>query len=263
VEGFFPDDLPDSVYDEKFDLITSIAMFYDLPDPRGFVKSISELLEVDGVWHTEQSYLYSMLETNAFDTICHEHLEYYTFAFIEKLCELNSLKIIDVSINKINGGSFALTICKIDSYRVETPTVSWMRQYESNKNLMKELELFANRIIELKNNVLTLVTELKSAKKNIWALGASTKGNVLLSYFGFDKNFISGIVDVNEFKFGRETPGTRIPIFSELQFEEHFPEFTLVLPWHFYDGLLTKHSEYLRLGGKLIFPMPQILIISD
>ena len=91
---------------KKAKIIFSIAMFYDLPNPVKFAKNVNELIGSDGIWVSEQSYYPFMLKTNSFDTICHEHLEYYTIKSFKKICEMTNLKIIDISFNDINGGSF-------------------------------------------------------------------------------------------------------------------------------------------------------------
>ena len=262
IEGFFPEAIPHEI-ENKFDLITSIAMFYDLPDPGKFVEAIAKNLDIEGVWHTEQSYLYAMLDTNAFDTICHEHLEYYTFSFIEKLSTDNGLKIIDVSSNKINGGSFSLTICHKNSTRPVNPKVDWFRKVEKNRHLGNELAAFTKRVIALKKDLFNLVKLLKESDMNIWCLGASTKGNVLLSYCGLNQTYISGILDVNPYKFGRFTPGTRIPIFDENDIQSKKIDYMLVLPWHFSEMLINRHSNYLQSGGSFIFPMPTLQILAD
>ena len=263
IEGFFPSALEQTQINLKFKIITSIAMFYDLPNPDEFVKSIALHLDKDGIWHTEQSYLYSMLDTNAFDTICHEHLEYYTFDFIEKLCKHNKLRIIDVSINKINGGSFALTIAHEDSDHSVSPNVRWLRDYEEGRNLRSELVQFADRVEKIKDNLHQLIDSIKKSGKVVWALGASTKGNTLLTYCDLDQNMIDAVVDINPYKYGRETPGTRIPIYSEDEFAKANPDYLLVLPWHFDASITVRHTDYIEHGGTLIFPMPQILLIAD
>ena len=112
---------------KKFDLVTSISMLYDLQDPKKFVEDISLILKDDGLWHTEQSYLFSMMDSNAFDTICHEHLEYYSLLSIETILSGTDLRVIDVSLNKTNGGSFALTIAKTNSKHKVEASVDWLR----------------------------------------------------------------------------------------------------------------------------------------
>jgi hypothetical protein len=248
---------------EGFDVITTISMFYDLLEPRQFVHEISLNLKKEGVWHSEQSYLYSMLDSNAFDTICHEHLEYYTLESVESILSDTDLHVIDVALNKTNGGSFAFTVAKKNSNRPVSETVIWLRNHEEEKNLEKELSDFMERVELARSSLLKLISEIKKANKKIAAIGASTKGNVLLNYFGLSNFDIHLISDVNSYKHGRVTPGTRIPIVSELHFEEFGPDYAIVLPWHFQDSIIQREIEFLNRGGRLIFPLPSIQVIED
>ena len=115
----------------KAKIITSISMFYDLEDPTAFVKDIEAVLADDGIWHFEQSYMPSMLRTNSYDTICHEHLEFYSFKVVKCMLENCGLRIIDVQMNDINGGSFAVTACKENGpYRSNLPIINWILKQE-------------------------------------------------------------------------------------------------------------------------------------
>lgn len=247
----------------KADLVFSIAMFYDLDDPVDFVKQIETILNADGIWHFEMSYLPSMIDTNSFDTICHEHIEYYSLTSIEKILDLAGMKVIDLELNEINGGSLAVTACKKSSNWDESGMVDWLRTNEKLRfgNFRKELENFADRVRFQRDNIKSLVSTLKNSGFSIWAIGASTKGNVLLQYCGLTNLDIDGIADVNPYKFGRVTPGSRIPISSEAQMLEAKPDFAIVLPWHFKSTIIQRSSSYLASGGKLIFPLPLITFI--
>ena len=108
---------------KKAKIISSIAMFYDLPSPPAFVEQVRDVLAPDGIWHLEQSYLPLMLKVNAYDTICHEHLEYYALKQIKWLADQSGLKIIDVQLNDINGGSFAVTVTHKNSAFPEATTM--------------------------------------------------------------------------------------------------------------------------------------------
>jgi len=129
IADFFPTDKIVGVFGKgmKAKIITSIAMFYDLPDPQAFVDGIKELLAPDGIWHLEQSYMPAMLRQLAYDMVCHEHLEFYSFNVVRKLVEKSGLRVIDVQTNDINGGSFAVTVCHKDApYKQNWPIVTWM-----------------------------------------------------------------------------------------------------------------------------------------
>ena len=249
---------------EKAKIITSIAMFYDLEDPRSFVSDIEKCLTDDGIWHFEQSYMPSMLRTNSYDTICHEHLEFYSLKVVRNLLEGEGLRIIDVQINDINGGSFAVTACKKDAkYKSNTPIINWMLSQEQEMRLdtIKPYEEFANRALIHKKSLTDLIKALVADGKKVFGYGASTKGNVLLQYCGFTEKDIPFIAEVNTEKFGSFTPGTKIPIISEKQAKDMKPDYFLALPWHFKNSILNREAEYMSSGGKFIFPLPHIEII--
>jgi hypothetical protein len=249
---------------DKAKIITSIAMFYDLEDPRTFVSDIQKCLSEDGIWHFEQSYMPSMLKTNSYDTICHEHLEFYSLSVIKNLLDEEGLRIIDVQMNDINGGSFAVTACKKNAeYISNMPIIEWLLQQEQEMglNTIKPYEEFAKRMELHKNNLVNLITSLVKDGKKVFGYGASTKGNVLLQYCGFTENEIPFIAEVNSEKFGSFTPGTKIPIISEEEAKKMKPDYFLVLPWHFKNSILQREEEFISNGGKFIFPLPEIEIV--
>lgn len=249
---------------KKAKIVTAIAMFYDLESPVDFVKDIESVLADDGVWHFEQSYMPSMLRTNAYDTICHEHLEFYSFKVIKNLLENNGLRVVDVQMNSINGGSFAVTACKKNAkYVSNKPIIDWMIKQEDDMGLdtPKPYRDFEERTYRHRKNLKELIESLVADGKKIIGYGASTKGNVLLQFCGLDTKYISFIAEVNEEKFGAYTPGTNIPIISEKEARAMNPDYFFVLPWHFKHGILQRENEFITRGGKFIFPLPEIEII--
>lgn len=249
---------------EKAKIITSIAMFYDLERPRDFVRDIESVLADDGVWHFEQSYMPSMLRTNSYDTICHEHLEFYSFKVVKNMLENCGLRVIDVQMNAINGGSFAVTTCKKAAfYRSNTPILHWMLKQEDEMGLdtPKPYRDFEERVFRHRKNLRDLIEALVADGKKIAGYGASTKGNVLLQFCGFTSKHLCCIADVNPEKFGAFTPGSNIPIVSEQEAREMRPDYFFVLPWHFKHGILEREREFLTQGGKFIFPLPEIEIV--
>ena len=248
---------------KKAKIITSIAMFYDLESPGKFVEDIVECLEDNGIWHFEQSYMPSMLRTDAYDTVCHEHLEFYSFRVVKNLLESKGMRIIDVVLNAINGGSFAITACKKDAkYKSNTPIINWMLSQESDMGLdtPKPYRDFEERTFKHRKNIKKLLQSLVDDGKKVIGYGASTKGNVLLQFCGIDATLIPYIAEVNPDKFGSFTPGTNIPIISEEEARAMKPDYFFVLPWHFKDNILEREKEYIANGGKFIFPLPEIEI---
>ena len=205
-----------------------------------------------------------MLRMNSYDTICHEHLEYYSLFNIKNLLEEFGFKIIDVVMNSINGGSFAVTACKKEnSVKSNDAIIDWLLNNEFSMGLdtLKPFKQFEERVREHRINLRNLIFNLNSDGKKIIGYGASTKGNVLLQFCEFSEKELICMAEVNQEKFGSYTPGSKIPILSEKQAKSINPDYMLVLPWHFKETIIQREKKYLDNGGKLIFPLPEIEII--
>lgn len=249
----------------KAKIITSIAMFYDLEAPQSFVKEVASVLADDGIWHLEQSYLPAMLAANAYDTVCHEHLEYYCLKQVKWMMDRGGLKLIDVQLNDINGGSFAVTVAKADSPHVpHTASIEHILREEEKAGLDTPGPYlqFRERVWKHREELLAALTKLRDEGATVLGYGASTKGNVILQFCGITPALLPCIAEVNTDKFGRFTPGTHIPIVSEEEAHAMKPDYFLVMPWHFRENLLQREAAFLRRGGKMIFPMPKIEIIG-
>jgi hypothetical protein len=266
IPDFFPNAaLARIVGDSKVRLITSIAMFYDVDDPIAFARAVAETLEPDGVWHLEQSYMPSMIRMNSYDTICHEHLEYYSLHSLKYVMDCAGLRILDVQMNGVNGGSFAVTVARDSSPLKSNPVViDWLMEQEIRMQLdtPTPFRQFEERVYAHRKALRSLVDALNAGKQRVFGYGASTKGNVLLQFCGFTAKDIPAIAEVNPDKFGCVTPGTSIPIVSEKEAAAMKPDYYLVLPWHFKDGIIRREQAFLASGGKLIFPMPEIEIVG-
>ncbi len=238
-------------------------MFYDLEVPLEFVKNIKQILHKNGIWILEQSYLPTMLVMNSFDTICHEHLEYYAFGQIEWMLKRNQLKTIDIEFNFVNGGSFKIYVAHENS--MHSPDSNAIKTAIANERSLKlDTEKpyveFCRRVEKIKRELNTFLKTEKAEGKKIFVYGASTKGNVLLQYFDLDSSLITAAADRNPEKWGCRTPGTNIPIISEADARKAKPDYFLVLPWHFKQEFIEREAEFLKTGGKFIFPLPEIEI---
>ena len=265
--------IPDFFSAEKFRevssaparIVTSVAMFYDLESPVGFARDVRECLARDGVWHLEQSYMPSMLRSTAYDTVCHEHLEYYSLATIRRILGDADLEVIDVRFNRVNGGSFAVTAARRDSpFTPHDVLINWFIAQEERLGLGTPgpFRRFEERVFQHRTDLSQLIRAIRAGGESVMGYGASTKGNVLLQFCGFGPAEIEAIAEVNEDKFGRVTPGSGIPIIPEAEMRARRPDYLLVFPWHFRDGIVDREEEYLRAGGRLIFPLPEIEIVG-
>lgn len=245
-------------------IVTSISMFYDLESPLDFVREIHEILDDNGIWHFEQSYLPAMLAATAYDTVCHEHLEYYGLRQIKYMTDRAGLKIVGIEQNPVNGGSIAITAARRES-TYEEPTMLIEEYLKQESMLDTDLPYlqFEDSVLAHRVRLLELLRELRSTQKLVLGYGASTKGNVILQYCGIGPDELPAIAEVNEQKFGCYTPGQHIPIISEAEAHDRLPDCFLVLPWHFKQNLVEREREFLRRGGQLIFPLPEIEICGS
>jgi len=264
-EGFFTSKAAGAFLNgRRMKVITSVAMFYDLPEPDDFIAGIKSTLAEQGVWVFEQSYLVSMLKACAFDSICHEHLEYWTLQQVEPLLGRHGLRLFDGEENDANGGSFRLAACHADASFSETAALASMRQIENDMRLdtPAPFDAFKAKINKLAEQTHGLIERLNAEGKRVYAYGASTKGNTLLQYYGLDSRHIKAAVEVNPEKFGRHTPGTHVPIIPEAECMQQGVDYFLVLPWHFREDILSRAQRYLDAGIKFIFPLPQLEIVE-
>jgi hypothetical protein len=239
-------------------------MFYDLEDPIGFAKEIESVLAPGGIWHFEQSYMPSMLRLTSYDTVCHEHIEYYSLGVVQYILDAAGMRVVDIKMNGINGGSFAVTaVRKDDRRRGGEAVVSWVLEQEERMGLStpRPYRDFEERVFRHRADLRRLLEALRADGKKVMGYGASTKGNVVLQFCGLGPDLVSAIAEVNQEKFGRITPGSHIPIISEAEARAQKPDYFLVLPWHFRDGIVRREAEYLANGGRMIFPFPEIEIV--
>jgi hypothetical protein len=247
-------------------IVTSIAMFYDLEAPLAFMTDIHRILADDGIWVFEQSYMPIMLEQNAYDTICHEHLSYYGLKQIKWITDRAGLKIIDVEVNDVNGGSFCVTVAKDASpYPVAATIVDELlaREEADGVSGIETFQSFRERVFAHRDRLSAAVREIIAGGRTIYGYGASTKGNVLLQFCNFGPKEIPAIAEVNEDKFGSFTPRTQIPIRSEAEVRALKPDYLLVLPWHFRASIVRREHDYLASGGRLLFPLPEIEVVAE
>lgn len=274
-QDFFNKEAYYSLTHKKAKVITCIAMFYDLENPRSFIKDLYEVLEDDGVFVAQMSYTPLMLKQLAFDNICHEHVYYYDLTSIKKLFESEGFVVRDCSLNDTNGGSFRVYFQKQTSDEKKFSTkqvrdvcdfrVASLLEYETKEwdiRNVESWEKFGDNIWELKKQVLDFLHQAKKDGKKVYGYGASTKGNTLLQLFGITPDLLTAIAERSPYKFGLRTIGTNIPIVSEEEMRAANPDYLLVLPWHFIDDFVKREKDFLAGGGKLVVPCPKFEVIG-
>ena len=245
----------------KAKVVTSFSMFYDLEAPMEFMRQVHEILADDGVWVFEQSYMPLMLETNSYDTVCHEHLEFYALRQIQWMAERIGLHIADVGFNDVNGGSFSVTVRRAKDGEAIDPVVQTIldREVAAGLDTLEPFNTFAERVAESRALLLEFLDRAQSENKTVAAIGASTKGNVLLQYCGLTPDRVVAVGEVNPEKYGKYTPGTFLPIVAETELLSQSPDYLIVLPWHFrafFEGSVAFK------GQTLVFPLPQLETVT-
>ena len=250
----------------KFKFISSIAMFYDLSDPRLFCNNVSNHLDPEGIFHIEIAYLPDILKKFSFDTFCQEHLTYYSFLSFKYLINQTPFKIIDFTRNSINGGSINFNLAfKKSNWKCKNKKIDKILSYEKKINIHK-VKTYVNyfkKINSISQKINLLLKDLKKKNKKIYAFGASTKGNVILQMCKLNNKIISGVYDVNPFKFGKYTPGTKIFIKNEKEIYKDKPDYLLLLIWHFKNTLKIKLKKFKKTKSKFIWPFPKLKITKS
>jgi 2-polyprenyl-3-methyl-5-hydroxy-6-metoxy-1,4-benzoquinol methylase len=268
VQDLFPSPKVNAIAQEKFDIITSIAMFYDLEDPVAFATAVRHVLSDDGIWIFEMSYMPTMLEMNSYDTICHEHLEYYSLAVIERILSKADMQVFKVGLNSINGGSLRCYATHRSNFKFKNEeyqeALKSLRQQEFDLALDTDTPYqdFQNRINVHKLELTGLLKKLVAQGKKIHIYGASTKGNTILQWCGIDNRIIEYAAERNPDKYGARTLGTDIKIISEAESRAMRPDYYLVLPWHFRAEFVERERKTLEAGTSLIFPLPAVEVVE-
>lgn len=253
---------------KQMDIITSIAMFYDLEDPVAFTEGIRDVLAPDGIWIFEMSYMPMMLKMTAYDTICHEHLEFYSLAVIEYILKKAGMKVFNASINEINGGSIRCYATHADNFLYKKAEFSQniqkihQEEFDLELDTDKPYKYFQDRVNVHKEELTALLKKLKNEGKKIHIYGASTKGNTILQWCDIDNRIIDVAAERNPDKYGAHTLGTDIPIVSEDESRAMHPDYYLVLPWHFRDEFIERERKSIEKGIGFIFPLPTLEIIE-
>lgn len=261
VDNYFPSEATRNL--SSFDVITSISMFYDIDDPNQFVKDVREKLAADGVWIIQQNYLLAMLQNNSFDNICHEHIEYYSLKAMKHLMDNNDLEIFDVFLDDINGGSLITAIAhKGKRHVAQSVEIQLQRELDFGLESMKPYEDFEARVNRIKVELTDLLMSLKLTGKRVQIYGASTRGATIWQYLNIGENLVESAVERQHEKIGKIFSAVGIPIISEDQMRINPPDYLLVGPWFLKESFVKREVDFLENGGKFLFPLPEVEIVS-
>ena len=257
---------------KKADVVTSIAMFYDLQDPFTFAKDVEKVLDDNGIWVLQLSYTPLMIKQLAFDNICHEHWAYHNLSSVQRILATANMKVLNAELNDVNGGSIRIYAVKnnanMNVFGSAPKRDVWAMNVQAifnnehhYENLPTWLE-FANNISILRMKTTDFIDRANREGKSVWGYGASTKGNTLLQHFDLDNTKIEAIAERNPNKWGLYTIGSNIVIKSEQEMRDAQPDYVLVLPWHFISEFVQREREYLEKGGAFIVPCPNFRIYT-
>ncbi|HWI59084.1 MAG TPA: class I SAM-dependent methyltransferase [Bacillota bacterium] len=261
---FFGNDLAQTLAaaNRQADLILGNNVFAHAPNTNDFVAGLRTLLKPDGRIILEFPYAADFIEKSEFDTIYHEHVFYFSLTALEPLFQRHGLSIFHVERLPIHGGSLRLFAGQAGRHPSQ-PSVAALREEEQRKGLggLAYYQGFANRVLELKRSLVTLLHDLKQQGKSVAAYGASAKGSTLLNFFGLGRETLDFVADRSTYKQGRLTPGTHLPIVPPEQLLAGKPDYTLLLTWNFADEILEQQKAYRQQGGQFIIPIPKVAVV--
>jgi len=265
IPTFFSAESYEKFSNSKAKIVTSFSVFYDLDNPSKFAEDVSRILDPEGIWVLEQSYFWSMIDTLSFDTVCHEHLLYLRLMDLERICSQTGLAIFDIEFNSVNGGSVQIYTQKQSGRRTRSPFVDWQLRVESRWEELWEFlsSKFARDVHAFRDSFGDLLDSYRSNGFSIFGLGASTKGNILLQACRLGPETIKVIGEINPNKFGRETPGTKIPIRSQQEVLSNVDEKSIlvILPWHFSETIIRANKSLLPHGARFLSPLPRTVSV--
>ena len=267
IKDFFAKEIFFKRSKQKAKVITAIAMFYDLDNPNKFVKDVYDCLDENGILVIQQNYLLKMIENNAIDNIVHEHLTYYSFTTLKKILDRHNLETFDIQFNNVNGGSFRTFIRKkysnIGNNRYKIKNLENILKKEEEITKTSSYKKFVERTTKNLNKLREFLERETKKGKKIYIYGASTRGHTIISFLKLDNTLIGAAVDKNPFKWGKKISNTNIPIISEKQARKEKPDYFLALPWYFKNEFIEREKDFIKRGGKFIFPLPKMEIFPN
>jgi NDP-4-keto-2,6-dideoxyhexose 3-C-methyltransferase len=242
-------------------VITACGMFYDLEDPNKFIADVARVLRPDGVFVAQLMCLPNMMKSNDVGNLAHEHLEFYSAKSLKTLFGRHGLEVFDHEENSVNGGSMRLFARHAGSRAGEGRPCRGLWEETGYDDPATYAEWFA-RQEDARRKVVGFVREVVGRGKSVWVYGASTKGNVILQWYGLGADLVAGAADRSPEKWGLHTAGTGILIHPEPFARVVRPDYFLVLPYAFVDEFVAREDEWLNGGGVFLVPLPEPYLIA-
>ncbi|MGW4421875.1 methyltransferase domain-containing protein [Streptosporangium sp. NPDC004631] len=246
------------------DLVVANNVYAHIPDVVGFTRGLRALVADDGWVSVEVQHLLTLMEHNQYDTIYHEHFQYYTVASAQRALASGGLSLVDVEPLPTHGGSIRLWARPEEAAGEPGERVAEVLAAEKAAGLheLSGYAEFAARVARVRRDLLRFLVEAAEQGKTVVGYGAPGKGNTLLNHCGIRADLLRYTVDRNPYKHGRFTPGTRIPILPPERIAEDRPDYVLVLPWNLREELTGQLSFVHDWGGRLVFPIPSLEIVE-
>lgn len=246
------------------DLVAANNVYAHIPDVLGFTKGLRALVADDGWVSIEVQHLLTLIEKNQYDTIYHEHFQYYTVESARRALATGGLTVVDVELVPTHGGSIRLWARPdaVAGEPSERMTDVLEREKAAGLHELSGYTEFAERVTRVRLDLLKFLIEARNDGKTVVGYGAPGKGNTLLNHCGIRTDLLQYTVDRNPYKHGRFTPGTRIPVLPPERIEADRPDYVLVLPWNLREELTEQLSYIGAWGGKLVFPIPHLEIVE-
>jgi len=246
------------------DLVVANNVYAHVPDVVGFTRGLRALVADDGWVSIEVQHLLTLIERTQFDTIYHEHFQYYTVGTAARALASGGLALVDVELLETHGGSIRLWARPAEAAGAPTAAVAAVLAREEAAGLRTAAghDGFAPAVAKVRADLLRFLLDATARGETVVGYGAPGKGNTLLNHCGIRTDLLAYTVDRNPYKHGRFTPGTRIPVHPPERIAADRPDFVLVLPWNLRDELTAELSYIRDWGGRLAFPVPALEVVS-
>ena len=244
------------------DLIYSANTISHIPNLDETFTAVENILSNRGVFVIEDPSLLEVIKNNTYDQFYDEHVYVFSVIAISKISKKYALRLFDIDISSVHGGSIRYFICKKEASFKNTSILKkqFKKETRAKMNKFSTYLKFASRVKKSKNDLVKLLKNLKKNKKKIISYGATYKSTTIFNYCKLGK-YIDYVIDTTKNKQGKFTPGQRLKILKpEIGFNENV-DYAYLGAWNFKKEILNKEKGYIKRGGKFITHTPKVKII--